>query len=315
MVSSSRYAYDRDPVQIAQPAVPAVVLQVPVLVRAEPIGRAESEQYFSSLLAEPIEEYNYKELKYDYYDVKAPPPPPPPTAAAAAAPPPPADRTTSMGAFSSEQYIFDCVISLELVLSARCCDIKAVDADCFLKMLLQIEEPLLCEHTHCLLPLLLECMALFPHKTSLQKHCLCLLHAIPKDDCQDCIRWVLAAMRNHASSVHVQWYACLLCESWMSTEVFDVFCAEGGVESVISAAKAFGGRSGNTRQTCRSIFWQLNEISKENKHVQASDHCQNDYDHGQHGHGHGHDGLYRSLVRFRLSKYNWEGTPTITVEV
>jgi hypothetical protein len=251
-----------------------VQIAQPVLVRAEPIGR-ESEQYFSSFQQQVKKQPNEE---HDSMDARA-------------------------TAFSIEQDILLCLNSLKVLLSARCGDLKAIDH--FLKMLLEMEEHVLCEHKDCLLPLLLECMGQFPHKTSLQKHCLCLLHAIPKDDCHDCIRWVLAALRNHALSDHVQWYGCLLCESWMSTEIFGAFCAEGGIESVISAAKALGECSGNMRRTCRSIFWQLNEISKEGSSNQASDH---DYQGDDYG-------LYRSLVRFRLSKYNWEGTSNITVEV
>jgi hypothetical protein len=245
-------SYERDPVQIA----------LPVLVRAEPIER-ESEQYFSSLLLEPIEEYDV--------DARA--------------------------AFSSEQDMLECLRSLELLLAARHGDLKAIDRS--LKMLLEMDERVLCEHKDHLPPFLLECMRRFPYNSSLQKHCLWLLQFVPKHDRHDCIRCVLAAMRHHALSDHTQWYGCLLCESWMSTEVFGAFCAEGGIESVISAAEALGGYNENMRRTCRSIFSQLNEITKVDKH--ASDHYQDDYK------------LYRSLVRFRLSKYNWEGRPSITV--
>jgi hypothetical protein len=253
----------RVPVQIAQP----------VLVRAEPILGRESEQsYCSSLLVEPIGEY----------DVNA----------------------RARTAFSSEQDILECLTSIEFLLfTARYNDFRAVDR--LLKMLLEMEEHDLCEYKYCLLPLLLECMVRFPYRTSLQKHCLSLLYTIPKDHCHECIRLVLAAMRNHTLSDHVQWYGCLLCESWMSTGVFGAFCAEGGMESVMSAADAVSEEeSGDMRQqVCRSIFCQLDKISKEDKH--ASDHYQYDY------------GLYRSLVRFRLSNYDWEGTPPsiTTVEV
>jgi hypothetical protein len=245
--------------------VPVQIAQEPGLARAEPIGR-ESEQYCSSLLVEPIGEYNVDAGK----------------------------------AFSSEKDVIDCLDSLRFLLSARYADFKTVDR--FLRMLLEMEEQHdLCERKYCLLPLLLECMARFSCRTSIQKHCLSLLYIIPKDHCRYCIGWVLAAMRNHALSDHVQWYGCLLCESWMSTEVFGAFCAEGGMEILICAAKAVGERTRATRQTCRSIFWQLNDISKKDK--RASDHYQDDY------------GLYRSLVRFRLSKYDWEGKASIAVEV
>ena len=83
----------------------------------------------------------------------------------------------------------------------------------------------------------------------------------------------------------------------MSTEVFGAFCAEGGMESVMSAANAVREEeSGDMRQrVCRSIFCQLDKISKEDKH--QSDHFQYDYE------------LHQRMVRFRLSNYNWEGTP------
>jgi hypothetical protein len=166
-------------------------------------------------------------------------------------------------------------------------------------MLLGMDERVLCEHKDCLPPFLLECMRRFPYNSSLQKHCLCLLQFVPKDDRHDCIRYVLAALRHHALSDRIQWYGCLLCESWMSTEVFVAFCAEGGIESVISAANALGGYNENMRRTCRSIFSQLNEIARVDK--RASDHHEDDHE------------LCRSLVRFRLSKYNWKGRPSITV--
>jgi hypothetical protein len=165
---------------------------------------------------------------------------------------------------SQERGVQEWLACLELHLTADGGKNNANRVDYFLKALAQLQDDIHLEgQTRNVIRWALVAMHQYPSSAIIQARCFYLLLLFPAQYFplpNRCVKYILAAMRNHPKCEEVQCWGCQLLECLLEcyrSQVFTTFNAEGGLEYVFAACRKF-----SIDMICKRIFGYVQEIAQ-----------------------------------------------------